>query len=75
MWVLFGSQAQAGRSSALTQAPGDAGKVARAPDVGFRCAEVGSRMPPVVASSASATFASTKSPFGVTCAICNLRAQ
>lgn len=28
-------------------------------------------MPPVVASSASATFASTKSPFGSTCASCS----
>ena len=39
------------------------------PDVGFRWAEEGSRMPPVVASSASATLASTRSPLGMTCAV------
>lgn len=39
------------------------------PDVGFRWAEEGSRMPPVVASSASATLASTRSPLGKTCAV------
>ena len=35
--------------------------------MGFFCAEFGSKTPPVVLSSASATLASTRSPFGLTC--------
>ena len=38
------------------------------PDVGFCCAASGSRIPPVVFSSASATLARTRSPLGLTCA-------
>ena len=41
-----------------------------APDVGRCCAEVGRMMPPVVFSSASATRARTRSPFGITCTQC-----
>ena len=40
-----------------------------APEVGFFCAESGSKTPPKVLSSASATLASTRSPFGTTCMV------